>query len=162
MSNAVENLVWSRNDCDGRSAAKATLRKRALTQCFAMIVIASALLFFHRLTFASVIYSLSGVVLLIGLFAPKHFIHIDRFGKFLAKIIGLILTWGLLTPLWILVFIPAGLVLKIQGRDPLHRKLEDKKFSYWICRRSQPEAENYHRQFLVEDKEARAEKREVQ
>ena len=57
------------------------------------------------------------------------------------------------------IFLPGGMALRLWGRDPLHRHYRPVGLSYWIPRRQQPQPQQYGRQFLVEDRAARAELR---
>lgn len=50
----------------------------------------------------------------------------------LAKTLGLIVTYLLLTVLFVVAFIPGGVLLRLRGRDPLHRHWRTD--SYWIAR----------------------------
>jgi hypothetical protein len=82
----------------------------------------------------------------------------DRFGGAVGRLLGVVL----LTPVFCLVIVPGGLWLRLRGRDPLHRRLRPPDLSYWIQRRTQPAPHQYDRQFLIEDKAARAERRPLQ
>ncbi len=112
-----------------------------------------------HVTFAKVIWCLAGLVLVLGMVAPAAYRPIHRFGQWLGKAVGMLLTYILLVPLYFLVFLPGAIVLKIQGRDPMHRKPRDLKYTCWIPRRRQATPDIYDRQFLLEDKAARCELR---
>ncbi len=72
------------------------------------------------------------------------------------------LTYLLLVPFFYLFFTPAALILRAQGRDPLHRRFRDKRWTYWISRSPKERDENIDRQFMREDKEARGKLRPVE
>ncbi len=80
-----------------------------------------------------------------------------RFGE----LVGRALAWLLLGGLWLAVFVPGGLVLRLQGRDPLHRAPLAAGRTAWIPRRLVPGAASCERQFLSEDRAARHSQRPV-
>ena len=50
----------------------------------------------------------------------------------LALALGFVMTRVLLTIFFFLVLTPVGLIFRLIGRDPLHRKLDSRAESYWI------------------------------
>ncbi|MDY0111102.1 MAG: SxtJ family membrane protein [Candidatus Krumholzibacteria bacterium] len=78
--------------------------------------------------------------------------HLRRFGE----AVGRALAWMLLGPLWLVVFVPVGLLLRMQRRDPLHRAPSASGRTAWIPRRAAASAGSCARQFLIEDPPARA------
>ena len=111
---------------------------------------------------------LGRVVVVVGvaqsLVALKRPLWLERPRRLLAhfgQLVGRLLAWLLLTPLWLLVFVPAGAWLRLRGRDPLHRTALVDGFTAWIPRRREPMAASAERQFLVEDREARSLRRPV-
>jgi hypothetical protein len=54
------------------------------------------------------------------------------------------------------VMVPAALFLRLRGRDPLHRAPLPAGLTAWIPRRHGATRESLQRQFLTEDREARA------
>lgn len=76
----------------------------------------------------------SPVLMLLALAAPAalrplHFIWMP-----IAKGIAKALTWVLLTLTYYLVFTPFGVIMRLFGKDPLERKMDPKRSSYWIRR----------------------------
>ncbi|MCL1909478.1 MAG: hypothetical protein FWG05_00915 [Kiritimatiellaeota bacterium] len=107
-----------------------------------------ALIFFwwKRPVMAYVVWGIAGVLLVLGLFIPPAFAAVERAGKWLGKYVGIILTWGLLTPFYFLCFCPMRLIAKLRGKDPLERKYDASAKSYWTPRK--PVGKDfYHRQF---------------
>ncbi len=131
-------------------------RRRVLIQVLVMALIGLLLdrWLGHRIA-AIVVWSLAGLVLVLGFAAPKAFGAVERFMQAFGRIVGAVLTWVLLVPVFVLIFAPAGVILRLRGKDPMHRRMRDASLSYWIPRRSTFEAESYARQFLVEDRAAR-------
>ena len=65
-----------------------------------------------------------------------------------AHIIGAVVTTGILTLVFFLVFFPTGLVLRLFGKDHLERKIDLKIASYWHKRQQHPfSKERYQQQF---------------
>ncbi|HRX49903.1 MAG TPA: hypothetical protein P5571_00850 [Candidatus Krumholzibacteria bacterium] len=155
MSDRVLATVW--NWREPRAArAGGSPRRRGLIQ--AAVLLAVAVVFRwglgHALP-ALIAGGLAAVVLVTSQAIPAAFAAIEGFGRRLGVWVGAALTWLLLVPVWLLIFVPGGLALRLQGRDPLHRSLRPVHLTYWIPRRRRPAREDYARQFLVEDREAR-------
>ncbi len=55
-----------------------------------------------------------------------------------AVVLGFIMTRLILSLLFILIFTPAGIVIRLLGKDPLNQKIEKQKSSYWIKRDRNP------------------------
>jgi hypothetical protein len=157
---SVQETVWNWRDSSGPGGEKsdaAALRRQAVIQAVVMGVIGFVLFqWIGHHTFAKVIWGLAAVILVLGLVAPAAYRPIHGFGQWLGKAVGALLTWVLLVPLYFLVFTPGAILLRLQGRDPMHRKMRDGKYTCWIPRNRKGTAETYSRQFLLEDKEARS------
>lgn len=160
MSRSVQEVVWNWRERGASTHAdpslRSRLRRKAVIQTLVMGVIGAVLLglFGHRIV-AFVVWGLAAVILILGLAAPPAYRHIDRFGQFLGRAVGGLLTAVLLTPFYYLVFFPGALLLRLQGRDPLHRPPLEPGRTGWIPRRQGPTPESYAHQFLREDREAR-------
>jgi Saxitoxin biosynthesis operon protein SxtJ len=58
------------------------------------------------------------------------------------------LTWLLLTIVFVVVFTPYGVIMRVLGKDPLDRKIDQGRSSYWIPRRDGPfDASRLERQY---------------
>jgi hypothetical protein len=97
-----------------------------------------------------VAYTLWGVGILSALFslvAPRA----NRF-LFLGLIvvtypIGFVMSYVLMGAIFFLVILPVGLVFRLIGRDPLHRKLDPRAETYWVPHRKAENVERYFRQY---------------
>jgi hypothetical protein len=130
----------------GRKTGPAALA--VLLQAALMAAVGAALygwLGHHRM--GVVAWSLAAVVLVSGIFFPRVFAAIERFGKHLGRWVGVILTWGLLVPFYCLFFCAARLALKIKGQDPLHRQFPTGEPSYWTPRKLVKAVGQYRKQF---------------
>jgi len=56
----------------------------------------------------------------------------------LGVILGWINTRIILGVMYYLVFLPAGMIMKLMGKDPLNRKFDAKANSYRVCKSTQP------------------------
>ena len=104
---------------------------------------------------------LAVLVLFLGFVLPAAYRPVHAFGQTLGRLVGTGLTYILLVPFFFLFFLPVALWLRLRGRDPLHRKFRDQRWTYWISRRPQAADGNIERLFLQEDRAARAAQREV-
>ena len=58
-----------------------------------------------------------------------------------------LLAWVLLAPFFYLCFVPGRVVLWIMGRDPLDRKIDPDRPSYWAPYRNAADERRYKRQY---------------
>jgi hypothetical protein len=61
--------------------------------------------------------------------------------------VGWTISHLVLGAVFFLVLFPIGLVMRLAGRDPMHRKFDRNARSYWIRRDGRPEPARYFRQF---------------
>lgn len=88
---------------------------------------------FHRTVAAEVIAAVAVLVALLALISPlglyKGFTKaLDRF----AHAVGAGVTWVLMTVLFYLVFLPAGLILRARGKLGISRGADRSLSTYWI------------------------------
>lgn len=161
MSDRVLATVWNwRNPAPVTDRAHP--RRRGLVQTAVLLAVAAVFRWGlgHGLP-ALIAVGFAAVILVTSQAMPGAYAAIENFGRRLGVWVGTALTWLTLVPLWLLVFVPVGLVLRLRGRDPLHRAPRAAGLTYWIPRRRRPAPEEYSRQFLVEDREARGLERPV-
>lgn len=136
QQNAVSAAVWRwRAPASGGAAGPAKARARAAVQA----AVAGAaglvlLLVFHHRVVGLVVLAIAVVVLASGLFIPRAFAAIERFGKGLGKAVGTGLTWLLLVPFFYLCFVPARTLMALLKKDPLKLKFSPAAASYWTPR----------------------------
>jgi hypothetical protein len=152
-------IVWRwRDDADGSGAGGAAHRAAAATAArrqgsiggaVGLTVAAAAYLLLHRRGLAAVIAGLALVVSLLAVASPLGLyrrlrIVLDGF----AHVIGTATTWVLMTVLFYLLFLPAGLVLRAMGKLDFVRFREPARASYWTATedRNKP-ADSYRKQF---------------
>jgi hypothetical protein len=111
------------------------LRKFGLT--LGAIFSTLALLFFwrHRLHVPFYISVVAGPLLLVAAaVAPRALAPVDRAWSALAKGLGFVNTRILLAVVYFLVFAPIALVLRLAGKDPLERRRDPRRSTYWRTR----------------------------
>ena len=145
----VASVVWPwRTPPKARAAGAWPRRRRVLLQCAVAAAAATLLTWWlgrYRLGLA--LYCFSAVILACGFLAPKAFEALERLGQKLAHVVGLALTWSLLMPFFYLCFAPARLILKLMGKDPMHRRFERKRSSYWMDHKPPAASQPYTRQY---------------
>jgi hypothetical protein len=83
-----------------------------------------------------------------GCCLPKALLPLYRGWMYVATGVGWFNTRLLLGLIFFLLFLPLGLVFRVLGKDPLARKVDGKRESYWNTRESPPlDPKNYERQF---------------
>lgn len=123
-------------------------RRRALIQCAVTAIVATLLtLGWGRYRLGLIVYGFSAVILICGFLAPKAFAFLERLGRQLAHAVALALTWALLMPFFYLCFAPAHLVMKVLGKDPLRRRFERDRSSYWEDHKLPAAPRPYTRQY---------------
>ncbi len=158
----VLEVTWNWRQADRSPAQGTNLRRNAVIQALVTGAVAAVLLYGlgHELA-GRIVAGVAVVVLLLGLFLPKAYGGVHRFGQTLGRAVGTALTYLLLVPFFYLFFLPVALWLRLRGRDPLHRTFRESKWTYWNSRRLRARDHNIDRQFLQEDRAARHALREV-
>ncbi len=87
------------------------------------------------------------LVALVGLALPRALKPLYLGLTLVAYPIGLVVSNVLLGITYYLVVTPIGLVFRLLGRDPLHRRFNPEAKTYWIPRRPPASAGRYFRQF---------------
>ncbi len=96
--------------------------------------------FFYQNNSIGFLGLLSGVMLVLSLIQPRIFLQIKiyqtwiKIGDFIGKINGFLISFVLFFG----VFSPIGIFLKLLKKDPLKRKIDLQKSSYFIDRVKQP------------------------
>lgn len=96
---------------------------------------------------AGILYGVSSVMLVSGLFIPVLFHRIEKLGQALGRVVSTGITWILLVPLFYLVFVPGRLILKLRGLDPMCRQFPTDASTYWVPRKPVVNIDEYKRQF---------------
>ncbi len=89
---------------------------------------------FALTTAAMVLGGLGAALIVLGLTVPLILKPVYRVWMALAVVLGFVMTRVILTLVYYLVMTPIGLIMRLLGKDPLHRKPDPKAASYWIER----------------------------
>ena len=159
----VLQVTWNwRAGVTRKDDTAAFLRRAAVVQAVVMGAVAATLILgWHHVLAGRIVAGLALVVLFLGLVWPTLYRPVHSFGQTLGRVVGTVLVYVLLAPFFYLFFTPAALLLRLMGRDPLHRKFKDRRWTYWIDRPARPRGYNITKQFLHEDHADRGELREV-
>jgi hypothetical protein len=143
-------------------SARPLLRRSAMIQAAVMAAVGAGLYFLlgHHFV-ARIVWGLGGLFLLLGLLLPAAYLPVHRFGRWLGRVVGVLLVYLLLVPFFLLFFFPVSLILRLQGRDPMSRRMRPAGLTYWLPRLRHSDASHYERQFLPEDKQGRRMERPV-
>jgi len=86
-------------------------------------------------------------VIISGLFIPKLFLATQRAFRVFGRWVGAALTWLLLVPFFVLVFIPGRLVLMLSRKDPLTRRFPGDGMTSWHTHQVRADKSHYRKQY---------------
>lgn len=107
------------------------LRKFGLVMTVALLILGTLLWWKHKPA-APYLLVLAGFFLGSGIVYPKILQPVEWAWMKLAHILSAIMTRVILTLTFYLVVTPLGLVMRLLGKDLLHRKFERNLESYWV------------------------------
>ena len=93
---------------------------------------------------------LLGIAAYCGVFAaifPKALLPLYIILTAVAYPIGLVVSYVVMLIMYFLIITPIGLVMRLVGRDPMHRKFDPAASTYWIKRAPPADVKRYYRQF---------------
>jgi hypothetical protein len=153
----ASSVAWNWRD---RAAAgdAARVREAASSRTRGMVGgavgLAVAALFyfvFHRPVAAEVIAAIAVLVALLALASPLGaYKTLSRWLDVFAHAVGTAVTWVLMTVLFFLVFLPAGLILRARGKLAITKGADRRLVTYWILTEERERArtpESYRKQF---------------
>jgi hypothetical protein len=114
-------------------AERRRLRRFGLTVGIAFLALAALLWWKHRPAWP-VCAALGGALALLGLAVPVVLGPVERVWMKLAGYLGWFMTRVILGLVFLLVFTPAGLIMRLLGRDPLKQRFDHGAASYWEMR----------------------------
>lgn len=128
--------------------AAAARRRGAAIRAIVMCAVAALLTFWLRAPrLASVVCGFAVITVVGGFFAPPLYALLARLEQALTRIVTLSTTYLLLAPLFYIWFVPSRFFLRLRGRDPMQRRWEPDRTSYWTDRKPIPGPHYYSRQF---------------
>jgi hypothetical protein len=102
---------------------------------------------FHKPIIATVVITISSLVVIGGLAIPPLYAAIKRFGVFLGKFLGGLVTWVLLLPFFYTCFTIGRLVVVLSKKDPMERTFDASLSTYWTPRKPVPDLDQYRKQY---------------
>lgn len=78
------------------------------------------------------VLGIGAALMVFGLALPRLLAPVYVAWMSMAVVLGFVMTRVILTIFFFLVITPVGLVMRLFGRDALHRKLDRQAESYWI------------------------------
>lgn len=127
--------------------ARNKIRRFGIVLSVILFVIGTINLYKNKISFALFFYLADLVTIILVIINPVLLNPIYKFLLFISHIIGWINTRILLCAIYYLVFSPIGLVLRIFRKDPLDRKFDRGKSSYWVLRDEKFDPVSYERQW---------------
>lgn len=126
--------IWDwRGERDDTAARASKARKGAVLR--GVVGGAAGALFFFALgrpIFGAVVWSIAGLTTGLGLASPLGaYAALDRVVLGAGKLVGAVLTWLLLTPVYFFFFAPFGWLFRRGQRDRLRRRFERDRETYW-------------------------------
>jgi hypothetical protein len=125
-----------------------TYRQRALIQTAIAGIVAGLIYWKWRHPVpAVVILGIAGTLLVMALVWPSRYAAVDRGMMRFAVWVGIALTCVVLVPFFYLCFGTAGVWLRLRHRDPLHRRYDPSRVSYWEKRPPVEGKAHFERQY---------------
>ncbi|MFP5285234.1 MAG: hypothetical protein ACLGI9_05810 [Thermoanaerobaculia bacterium] len=134
---------------DRAREAAAARRRGAIGGLVGLSVAAAVWFLFDRPVAAAVIAGIALLLTLIAFLAPLTLYRkISRGLEVFAHGVGSGVTWVLMTVLYYLLFLPAGLILRARHKLGITRTADPKAPTYWTETQAKPKTlESYRRQF---------------
>lgn len=128
--------IWSWRDRESIERGRVAKLRRSGVIRAAVAAVAAALLFaFGRSLVGSIAIGLGSLTLVLALVSPTGaYAALERGVDRISALIGTILTWVLLAPVFFLFFVPFGMLMRRGARDRLRRRFERERASYWTKR----------------------------
>lgn len=93
------------------------------------------------------IWTIAGWFAVVGLLYPRAIRPVYTAWVAAAWPIGWLVGHLILAAIFFLVLTPIGMLMRLVGRDPMHRSFDRKADSYWIRRTTKSDPARYFRQF---------------
>lgn len=123
------------------------LKKFGLTMGSAFLILGLVFLLQKKQAWQS-LWPISFVFFMASLIVPMWLKPVHSFWMKLASILGWVNTRILLSLFFYFVLTPVGLIMKLFGKNPLDRRLQKERASYWFKRESTDfNPASYERQF---------------
>ncbi len=129
-----------------RTQERRRLRSFGLTVGAAFVVLAGFLLWKEKASYPY--FGGAGILLILsGLLVPWVLRPIERVWMIVALAMGYVMTRVILGLVFLLVFTPSGLVIRMLRKDPMNLRFDPQASSYWHEREEEIDPERMERMF---------------
>jgi hypothetical protein len=124
---------WRAAEAPAASGAPAPrVRLRGSLQAAAGAAVGLAFWWFGSTTVAAIAFALAGLVLISALASPAGlYAMLQRFFDASGRVLGRVMSWIVMVPIFYLFFVPFGTLLRRGRRDRLHRTFDAQAATYW-------------------------------
>ena len=130
--------IWHWRGDDGAAEARRT-RLGGILRGVAGAMIGGGALWLDHPRIAWVAWSLSGILTLLALASPLGaYAAVSRAMSASGRLVGRVVGWVLLTPVYVFFFVPFRILFRRGARDRMTRRIDPDAVSYWETR---PEGE---------------------
>jgi hypothetical protein len=130
-----------------KGSQRRRLRRFGLTIGCAFVILALLLLWRGKVSWP-IFAAAGGLSLILAAFLPGLLGPVERVWMKGALLLGWVMTRLILGVIFITLFTPAGLILRLLGKDPLELRFRKEAVSYWRPREDQdPSPERMERMF---------------
>jgi hypothetical protein len=77
---------------------------------------------------------IAGLFLLTALAAPRWLAPLNSLWMKFGLLLGMIVSPIMLFLVYVVAVVPTGVIMRLRGKDPLHRRFEPEAASYWVHR----------------------------
>lgn len=136
---SAASAIWPwREEAARANARRRVLQRGGLLRGFVGLAAATVLFFVGRYVAATVVVSISALTSLLALVSPtKGYAALSATVDMVGRWVGTLFTWVLLVPVFLLFFVPFGLIARRGVNDRLQRRIDRTRASYWLRRESQ-------------------------
>lgn len=99
-----------------------------------VLLVVAGILWWNAPLPAAILSGVGGALCVVGLAAPRLLRGVHWVWMAFALALGYVMTRVILTAIFFLLITPVGLLMRLVGRDPMHRTWDRGAESYWIPR----------------------------
>lgn len=99
-----------------------------------VLLVGAGILWWNAPLPAVMLAGVGGTLCVVGLAAPRLLRGVHSGWMAFALALGYVMTRVILTAVYFLLITPVGLLMRLVGRDPMHRTWDRGADSYWIAR----------------------------
>jgi hypothetical protein len=142
-------LIWDwRNTADPPTNTAEDRRMKGVFQGVVGLVVGTALYLLLSEHMGMLVWTVATLIMISALVSPdRAYAAIERFIDWLVQVVGKGVTLLVMVPVFYLVFLPFGLLLRRGRKDTMKRFYEDSADSYWLTRATETTAEDRERLF---------------